>query len=181
MLKKLTLEKKGFFFILDAVLGLIIIIIGVFLISNSRVNVQPPTQVSLLSNDLLNFFSKTKIKDLNNPYAGIGGELWNGGVITDQENSLLQQIGEFYATNKGGIAESFVESVSKDIVPYQYRYEVWMNGDIIYPANPSPVHVQSKQSTKLLLTSKKITFGIVNGTLSKIWGPYTAEVFVWEK
>ena len=36
-----------------------------------------------------------KLKDLNNVYAGVGGELWNEGIITDADNSLLQQIGEF--------------------------------------------------------------------------------------
>ncbi|HLF66081.1 MAG TPA: hypothetical protein VI522_00535, partial [Gammaproteobacteria bacterium] len=107
-------KKRGYFFVLDAVLGLFVIAMGIFIISTSYVNVPQLTQVSLLADDLLVFLSNTKIKDLNNPYAGIGGQLWKDGVITDADNSLLQQVGEFYATNKLDTAEKFVANVSKD-------------------------------------------------------------------
>ncbi len=177
----MLLKKRGFFFVLDSVLALFILIIGVFLVTSSYVDVPQPVQVELLSDDLLNFLSSAKIKDINNPYAGIGGELWNQGLITDAENTLLQQIGEFYATNKLDTAEKFVQNVSKGIVPEQYRYEVWMNNVILYPKTPTTEHLKSKNSTAVLLTSKRLTFGILNKTTSNIWGPYKAEVFVWER
>lgn len=174
-------KKRGYFFVLDAILGLFIIVIGVFLITSSYVNVPKQTQVELLSDDLLNFLSETKIKELNNPYAGIGGELWNKGLITEPDNSLLQQIGEFYEKNKLEIADRFIQSVSAGIVPPQFRYEVWIDGVILYPKTQTAEHVKSKSSTKLLLTSKKLTFGIINKATSDMWGPYKAEVFLWEK
>lgn len=181
MPSKMPIKKRGYFFMLDAVIGLFILIIGVFLITSSYINVHQPIQVELLSDDLLDFLSNTKIKDLNNPYAGIGGELWNQGFITDADNSLLQQIGEFYATNKLDTAEKFIQNASKGIVPEQFKYEVWIDGSILYPKTPAPEHIKSKNSTSLLLTSKKLTFGIINKTTGGIWGPYKAEVFVWER
>ena len=177
----MLLKKRGYFFILDAVLALTILVIGVFLITSSYVNAPQPAQVSLLSDDLLNFLANNKIKDLNNPYTGIGGQLWNQGMITDADNSLLQQIGEFYATNKLDIAEKFIANVSKGTVPEQFKYEVWIDGVVIYPKTLTIEHINSKNSTELLLTSKKITFGILNKTTSNLWGPYKAEVFVWQK
>lgn len=177
----MTLKKRGYFFVLDAVLGLFIIVIGVFLIISSYVNVPKPAQVGLLSDDLINFFSNTKIKDLNNKYAGIGGELWLKGIITDPDNSLLQQAGEFYATGKLDIADRFISNVTQGVMPAQFRYEVLVDGVILYPKTQTPEHLKSRNSTELLLTSKKITFGITNKTTSAIWGPYRAEVFVWEK
>ena len=177
----MPLKKRGYFFVLDAVMGLMVLVIGVFLITSSYIDVPQPVQVELLSDDLLNFLSNTKIKDLNNPYAGIGGELWKQGEITEVENSLLQQIGEFYATNKPDTAEKFIQNVSKEIIPSQFRYEVWMNGAILYPKTPSAEHIESKESTELLLTSKKITFGVINKTTSNLWGPYKSEVFLWER
>ena len=176
----MQIKKRGYFFTLDAVLGLTILIVGVFLVTSSYVNVPQTAQVELLSDDLLNFFSNVKIKDLNNVYAGVGGELWNEGIITDADNSLLQQIGEFYAKNKLDIAEKFIQNVSKDAVPEQYIYEVWVGGLILYPGAPTPQHIKSKNSTGLLLTSKGLTFGIINRTTGDLWGPYKAEVFVWE-
>ena len=175
------ISKRGYFFILDAVLGLFILVIGVVLVTSSYVNVPQPAQVGLLSDDLLNFLSNNKIKDLNNPYAGIGGELWKSGNISDADNSLLQQVGEFYATNKLDIAEKFIQNVSIGVVPSQFRYEVWMNNVILYPRTQSAEHIKSKNDTELLLTSKKITFGIINKTTSNIFGPYKVEVYVWER
>ena len=177
----MLMKKRGFFFILDAMLGLFVLVIGVFLITSSYVNTPTSTQVELLSDDLLSFLSNTKIKDINNNYAGIGGELWNQGMITDADNSLLQQTGEFYAKSQLDTADKFIQNVTQGIVPSQYNYEVWMNGNLISPKTPTQEHTNSKSKTRLLLTSKKITFGIINKTTSGIWGPYKAEVFVWEK
>lgn len=177
----MLLKKRGYFFVLDAVLALSILVVGVFLVTSAYVDVPQPTQVELLSEDVLNFLSNTKIKDLNNPYAGIGGELWANGSIKDADNSLLQQISEFYATNNLDTAEKFIQNVSKDVVPSQYKYEIWINGVILYPKNPAPEHINSRNSTEVLLTSKKITFGIINKPTSSMWGPYKAEVFLWER
>ena len=175
------LKKRGYFFVLDAMLGLFILVIGIFLVASFYLKTAQPVQVGLLSDDLLNFLSNTRIKDLNNQYAGIGGQLWSQGSITDADNSLLQQIGKFYAKNDFNTAEKFIQNVSVQIIPYQYEYEVWMNGKLLYPQIPSALHMASRGNTTLLLTSKKFTFGILNRTTSDLWGPYKAEVFVWER
>lgn len=177
----MPLKKRGYFFILDAVLALLVLVIGVFLITSSYVETPQPAQVGFLSGDLLGFLSSTKIKGLNNAYAGIGGVLWNQGDISDADNSLLQQIGEFYATNRIDVAEKFVQNVSAGIVPLQFRYEVWIDNSIVYPRLQPAEHIKSRNNTAILLTSKKLTFGILNKTTSDIWGPYKAEVYVWEK
>ena len=177
----MLIKKRGYFFLLDAMLGLSVIAIGVFLILSLYINAPEQAQVSFLADDVLNFLSNTKIKDLNNNYAGIGGELWRQGVITDADNSLLQQIGELYASNNLDTAEKFIQNVSSDSVPSQFVYEVWIDNKIIHPKTPSAEHLKSKNKTELLLTSKKITFGVMNKTTSNLWGPYKAEVFVWQK
>lgn len=177
----MRLKKRGYFFVIDAMLGLAVIIVGVFLITASYSKIPQPTQVSFLADDLMNFLANTKIKDLNDPYAGIGGELWDQGIITDGENSLLQQAGIFYKTNNLAVAHKFIGNVTIGVVPSPYRYEVWIDSTILYP-NPQPSgHNSSKNNTQLLLTSKQITFGIMNTTTSDIFGPYKAEVFVWER
>lgn len=177
----MPVKKKGYFFLLDAMLGLSVIAIGAFLILSLYISSPEPTQVGFLADDLLNFLSNTRIKDLNNNYAGIGGALWRQGEITDGDNYLLQQIGEFYTANKLDIVEKFIQNISADTVPAQFSHEVWIDSRIVYPKNPSAAHIKSKDNTGLLLTSKKITFGIMNRSTSALWGPYKAEVFVWQK
>ena len=176
----MLLKKRGYFFILDAVIGLFILIIGVLLITSYHVSVPSQTQVNFLSDDLIRLFSNKKIKDINNPYVGIGGELWKNGNITDPDNSLLQQMGEFYATNKLELANKSIRNITFGVVPPQFRFEFWMDGVILYPLSLTPEHIRSKANTNLMLTSKKITFGIFNRTTAKIWGPYKAEVYLWE-
>ncbi|MEK6983368.1 MAG: hypothetical protein AABX33_02245 [Nanoarchaeota archaeon] len=174
-------KKRGYFFVLDALLGLFILVIGVFLITSTYVETPKPTQVGLLSDSLIDFLSGKTIKNFNSPYAGIGGELWKQGGITNEENSLLQQIGEFYSTNRLEIAEKFIQNVSNGVIPDQFSFEVWFNNVILYPKEPSLEHKKSKSDSELLLTSKRITFGTMNSTTTKIWGPYMVEVFVWER
>ena len=174
------LKKKGYFFMLDATLALFVLVIGVFLVLSLYVEVPDSAQVDFLSKDIMNFFSDTKIKDLDNNYAGIGGQLWKNGTITDPENTLLQQIGELYANSQLETAEKFVQNVS-DIVPKQYRYEVWIDNTRVYPKDAAQDHAKSRSDTELLLTSKKLIFGLNNRTTNSIWGPYKAEVFAWEK
>lgn len=177
----MLIKKRGYFFTLDAALGLFVLVIGMVLVLSLYANAPAPAQVGFISSDLLGFLSNTKIKELNNPYAGIGGLLWSQGSITNADNSLLQQIGEFYYKNNLDTAERFVQNVSEPIIPPQFKYEVWMDNTRIYPKNPAAEHLSSKNNSAILLTSKKITFGIFNRTTSEIWGPYKAEVFAWEK
>ena len=166
---------------LDAMLGLFVLVVGVFLIMSSYLNVQQPLQVGLISDDLMAYLSNTKIKNLNNPYGGLGGELWRNGNITDRDNTLLQQAGEFYATKHYDVAENFIRNVSENVVPSQFKYEVWIDDFRIYPQILAIQDAYSRGNTTLMLTSKKITFGILNRTTSSTWGPYKAEVFVWQR
>lgn len=174
-------KKRGYFFVLDAALGIFVLAIGAFMIASLYISFPEPSQVSLLSDDFLNFLSNTQIKELNNPYGGIGGQLWKNGSITNKDNSLLQQIGEFYSKGQYDLAEKFIQNVSANTVPSQFNYELWMDNLILYPRNPDSGEIASKSKTELMLTSKKITFGVVSTANSSLWGPYKAEVFVWQK
>lgn len=173
--------KRGFFFILDAILAIGILVIGVLFLTSSYIQLPQLTQVSFLSDDLLSFLSDTKIKDLNNEYAGIGGELWKNGTISNQENSLLQQASIFYKKNDLGTAEKFIQSSTNELVPSQFRYEVWIDKTLIYPRNPSSQHSLSRNQTSLILASRKIAFGFLNQSTGEIWGPYEVEVYLWQK
>lgn len=175
------IKKRGYFFTLDATLGLFVLVIGVFLVLSFNIEAPPPVQVGFIANDIMNFLSGTKIKDLNNPYAGIGGELWKQELITDSENTLIQQAGEFYYRQREDLAEKFLQNVSEQVVPSQFRYEIWLENTRVYPRSPSLEHIHSKDNTSIMLTSKRLTFGLVNKTVSEVWGPYKAEVFAWQR
>jgi len=171
--------RKGYFFTLDAMMSLGILIIGSFLIFTSYASVPSRVQTAILAEDVMDFLSSTKIRDLNNPYAGIGGLLWQQGNITNADNTLLQQAGEFYYRNELGLAEKFIVNVTNELVPKPYKFEFWIDEYRIYPSSPSQEHVSSKNTTKILLPSKKLTYGILNKGMD-LFGPYKSEVLVWE-
>lgn len=129
---------------------------------------------------MIDFFSNTKINGVNNAYAGLGGELWQQGKITNAENTLLQQLGEFYVKNDPVTAEKFIANITENSIPPQYLFEFRINYTLVYPRVPSQSHLQSKDAAKVLIPSKKIVYGFLNQETGDLFGPYEAEVQVWQ-
>lgn len=86
-------NKRGYFFSLDALFALLIILGVVLFIKPS--NDQISTQVNV-QEDILTVLSTLKIGEIENSYAQT---LISDGNITDLNKTVLEQIGEFYANN----------------------------------------------------------------------------------
>tara|TARA_Y100000310_G_C20658744_1_gene803463 strand:- start:972 stop:1511 length:540 start_codon:yes stop_codon:yes gene_type:complete len=179
MKKRCCINRRGYFFLIDSVLALGVLAIGAFLIFTFYADVPEVEPPEILSEDIMDFFATSKIKDINNEYAGLGGELWDSGVITNAENTLLQQIAEFYADDNLDIAEKFIVNLTVNSFPQQYIFEFRLNKELIYPKDPTEEHLDSKSSTRILIPSKKIVYGI-NQETGDMFGPYNAEVLVWQ-
>lgn len=178
------MNKKSYFFTLDAMLSVGILVLGSFLIFTSYTKVPSKVQVAILSEDIMDFLSTTKIEELNNPYAGIGGELWSQGYIKNKDNTLLQQIGEFYYKYRITddeefltIAEKFIINITNELIPPQFKSEFLIDDVLLHPSDPTQQHIYSKGNTSILLPSRKLTYGILNDDL---FGPYEIEVLVWQ-
>jgi hypothetical protein len=174
------MKKRGYFFALDSILGLGVLVIGVFLIFSTYAFEQPKVQTSYYSEDLISYLANTKIKDINSKYSGIGGTLWKNGNITNEENTLLQQIGEFYEFKNWELLSNFTNDTTKNLISLQYEFEIWLNESLVYPRDPSLEHNQSKNSSDLLLSSRRIVYGILDKRTGDLWGPYETEVLVWQ-
>ena len=159
--------KKGYFFTLDAMISMGILVLGSMLIFSAYTRLPSQTQASELAQGTMEFLSSTKIKDLNNEYVGIGGILWNAGNITNGDNTLLQQMGQFYY------------EVRVPLIPGQFRLEFWIDSRMVYPKEADRQHNASKNSTTILIPSKKIVYGTI-GESAELFGPYEAEALVWQ-
>lgn len=177
---KKRLNKKAYFFLIDSILALGVLAVGAFLIFTSYLSVPSKEEPEILSDNVMDFFANNKIKDINNPYAGLGGTLWQQGKITNAENTLLQQVAEFYANNDLSIAEQFIAELTQNNLPPQYLFEFWIDDTLLYPQNPSQQHLDSKSATEVLIPSKKIAYGILNQETGDLFGPYDTEVLVWQ-
>src|SRR3989338_6601187 len=133
MKKRLIEGRRGYFFLIDSILALGVLVIGGFLVFSSYTQTPTKEDATVLAESLMDFFSNTKIKEVNNAYAGLGGELWQQGTITNEENTLLQQLGVFYAKNDLGTAEKFIANVTKNSIPQQYLFEFRIDNMLLYP------------------------------------------------
>ncbi|MBI3034588.1 hypothetical protein HYY72_05510 [Candidatus Woesearchaeota archaeon] len=160
--------KRGYFFTLDAFVAMGIIVIGLVMILTSNYYSPVTVQPIALSNDVILSLSSTKVTEANNNYTL---NLVLNGSITNKDNSLLQQAGEFYVNNQRSMSSNFVRNVTYSLVPQQYSFNVSINRTTIYNRG------SLAKSSRLVVSTKSIVFGVYNDTM---WGPYPAEVSVWQ-
>jgi hypothetical protein len=162
--------KRGYFFTLDAFIAMGIITTGLVLVYLSQTLAPPTVQAEFLSQDVMETLASTQLFTLNNPYVD---EHRTSRNITDLDNTILEQIGEFYVTQQLGNAQNLTRNVTLNLIPPQYSFEIWFDGWLVH--NRSYLH---SDETPVLSASKTMVIGVINRTF--FWGPYTAEVYVWQ-
>jgi hypothetical protein len=175
-------SKKGYFFILDAFIGLFVIVIGLVLIYSVFMYEPNEEQITLLSFDMMNFLSSNKISDINDQYAGPNGFLYQNGNITNIDDTLIEQVAEFYHrnvtypnTNTIPLIDSFISNISKETAPVNYGFIIKIENYTVY--NHSGIKATNFADSVVVIPSKKIVHGIYNRT--ELFGPYICEVIVW--
>ncbi|MEM4267382.1 MAG: hypothetical protein QXK37_00970 [Candidatus Woesearchaeota archaeon] len=181
MEKKYAVEmhKKGYFFIIDAIIALLIMSIGTIIVLNYNEFRPVKQQAFFVSSDVLGILANNKISNLNHPYYGINGELYLDGNITEVHNTLLEQVAEFYYRNltKNCI---FCLNLSRNLINYstlsvskEYNFFVRLNGVVLFERNNSPI-----ERARIIIPSRTIVQGLYNKT--ELYGPYVVEVYAWQ-
>ena len=144
--------KKAIFFTIDSLLASGIIIIAVLLVSNFYSQEQQQVNVNYASQDLVRVFSTLTVGDVKNDYVKT---LIANGEITNTDNTIIEQIGDFWAENteeKLNLSYNLTKNLTDDIIPSSYGVSVLINGEEIYSRN-IPVK-------RALVSSRKIISGI---------------------
>ncbi|MFW6230597.1 MAG: hypothetical protein ACOC32_01080 [Nanoarchaeota archaeon] len=200
------MNKKGYFFVIDAFIALMILTVGVYMILSSYLNQLEKDQPAFTSRTVVGFMSNLSIGRFNSDYKfdtimnyGLGQE--NVNFIKNYKLSILEQIGEFYyreqlssyPRDRDGIpyGVSFSEGLAADVidtlVPPQYEAEFRLydqqNDEIvtIYRRNENPLF--ARESSSLLVPAKMIIMGDFQDTETGspiLWGPYIVEVHIWQ-
>ena len=171
------MKKKAYFFTLDVFIATGVIAIGTVLILLAYTSKPPDLiQKASMSQDLMDAISSIKVYEISdNNYVY---ELIGNGDITNLENTILEQIGEFCYRDMNDTATNFTESVFLKIIPQEYNFQLLIKDkntikfDYI---NYSKMKTLRNES-RILVPSKNIIFGLNDSTM---WGPYTAEVRTW--
>lgn len=164
------MKKRGYFFTLDAFIAIGVIVIGIMLILFSYQYRPYQSQTLVLANNFMDSLANTKISEANYPYIY---ELRTNGTINNHENTILEQIAEFYVRGMSGTAKEMVVNLPVESVPKQYGLSLWINNTLIHNRS-----LEAKE-TRFLASSKAMVMGVTNRT--HVWGPLEAEVRVWQR
>ena len=125
----MAINKKAFYFSIDALIAISILFIflavAIPLIYND-------TSSSEINYDIISSFSSLKINDINNTYVK---SLIDAGIINDTSKNILEQIGEFYSTDKN-MARSLAEAVMSDLSTKE-NVGIWYGNTLLASKNSS--------------------------------------------
>ncbi|MBI2653445.1 VWA domain-containing protein [Candidatus Woesearchaeota archaeon] len=141
--------RKAIFFTIDSLLASSIVIISVILVANFYSVEHQRLNVNYASQDLVRVFSTTSVGQVNNDYVK---SLLSSSIITNENNTILEQIGDFWADDKIELAKNITKNLTEDIVPVNYGFSILVNGELIYSRNLSVKRV--------LVSSRKLISGI---------------------
>jgi hypothetical protein len=142
--------KKGYIFTTDALIALSVIVLTLIVASSIYLS-RPGSMLNkgYFSQDLLDVLSDMNINETNNAYVA---SLITGGVITNLDNSVLEQIGEFWAEGQQELAVNIFSNLSEGLIPENYGYGLWIDDELIYERNTT--------AERNLITSKSMISGI---------------------
>ncbi len=164
------MAKRGQYFTIDAFMALAVIATGLILIF--AVNAYNPYSNSpqIMSRDFVNTLSLIKLKEVNDPFVI---QQIRGGNVTNVDNTFLQQAYEFKRYYSYNLSTWLISNVTQNLVPSQMNFDIVVDGDIMFGRG------SGKDTSELLVSSKRIVFGVVNKTV-EFWGPVVVEVNVWQ-
>ena len=146
--------KRGYFFSLDAFIALLIILAVVLVIKPTVKQTAPEIHIQ---EDLIKTLSSIKIGEIDNSYVL---QLISEGKINDLNQSVLEQIGEFYASSDPEaelLAQNILSSLDSD-----YNIGIYFNGITI--AENADLDFGNAQD---VWTSRQIISGIQSGNSVK--------------
>ncbi len=160
---------------MDAIIASGIMVLGLLTVASYYTVEQDVTLIGYFGNNIMESLSELQVHEVTSPYTK---ELIANGNITQLNNSILEQIGEFWADGKYNVAFNFTKDIVENLVPESYGVSIHVNGELIYERN----HTQSK----VKVTAFKLISGLekgkpVRGWVAKAWAEKikktTTEVF----
>ncbi len=141
------MNKRGYYFTLDAFIALVIIFSLILVIKPIRENIDIKSH---FQEDTLKALSSLKMGEINNSYA-------QQLVLADGKNkTVLEGIAELYAKQNED-AGLLLESIIGDLNPGE-NMGIWMDNQLIYSYNSSPI-----SNAEDIWTSRQIVSGIEKG------------------
>ena len=143
-------RRKGYYYSVDALIALVIIIFILFIIK--PLNKPKPLEASMYG-DMMEVLSSLKVGEADNTYVQ---QLITQGKINNTNLSLLDQIGEFYAKDMPE-ARTLAENLLNQISPNE-NVGIWFGNELIASHNTTPI-----EEAEQIWTTRQIVSGIAKG------------------
>jgi len=128
------LESKAQYFTMDALFAAIILVSGFMIINTMILDEEPEQHLEYLSQDLLVSLDQIPISAVND--AWVQSEIASKG-ITNPDNSILEQIAAYWATNESAKAQKLINISMGSLLPDTYGLRISMRPDELYSNNQS--------------------------------------------
>lgn len=191
--------KKGYFFLMDGIFAIVILTIGYLMISSNTPKVSSEVPLAMYLDNTIELLSTVRVYELCSDYSQCTcsnaklSEYCEDGLILNANQTLLDYFGELYYSPDSidSIAAAYFRLLASDlfhnltIENNLFRQDIFgvefkINGEKIYPNFDTD---SSKKQSKNLISSRKLILGYYERADTgevEFWGPYIAEVNVWE-
>jgi hypothetical protein len=163
--------KKAYFFMIDSFIAVTILSMGLFVILSSYTDSSPGTQLSMTSQDVMNYLTSTPIKTFVDPEGLVDRkELIDRGSI---DNSLIEQILEYRYLGEIDRSGNLTREAIELIVPEQFEIQIFVDDSLLYRRS-----IADPEDSKLIIPSNAYILTVYQQT--EIIGPHLVEVMVWQ-
>ncbi len=157
--------KRGIYFTLDALFATILIGLALILSSKYFITDIKQPQIIYYSQDIINCLSNIKTSEVNDTYIN---SLILSGEIINPNNTVIEQIGEFYVLNQTEKATNLSATLSQRLIPEKYGIEILVANNRIY------YNESEQDAVKELIASRRLISGIeenkpLKGATSKVF------------
>ena len=168
-------ENKTQIFIFDLIFSLIIIMVSLGIVTTYFVNTSYNRDIYDLSNQLLNGFTQTKINTLNSDEIR---DMFINNQIKNVDNTVAQQVAEFYYLGNPDLAKNLTRIFIKDYVLTQLSLNLTFSNEIEEIELFSQINFdQNLENSEITSYSSRKIFGFLNVT--DYYGPYEFRVRIW--
>lgn len=170
--------KKGYFFLIDGIFAIVILVIGFLLVSTEKPYKEQTMPVEFSADNFIDILSTVKLSDICENSVCTNKKIEQYlGQTNNHEQTIIDFLGELYSAGKKNEAKIIFTNLTYIVRNDIYGVSLSINNEELYSDT-------GKSQSRELIASKKMVFGFAENQASgkvRYWGPYLAEVMIWEK
>lgn len=167
-------DKRGFFYIFDAIIAFVVLVVGVIIILSGNVTTQNPAQTSQSAADFLNTLGTLQVGQVS--YQTVL-DLRRDGTLDHRFNTktLMQAVYELHVSEYDTAAFRIVNETIGQYVLGIYNINFTINDMLIF--NKSGTDFFTIDDAEFVVVQRQILLGQWDN--QSLLGPYVAEIKIW--